>query len=373
MTLASVVIDNYNYGRYLGAAIESALDQTYDPVEVIVVDDGSTDESRAVIERYADRVKPILKQNGGQGSAVNAGFAASRGEVVCFLDADDMLEPGAAERAVAALAAPGAAKAQWPLRIVDAAGHDTGRVRPDGPLAEGALGDLIASDGPDSYCAPPMSGSAYARWALEAILPMEERHYRRFADGYLSALAAVDGSVVAVEDPQGRYRVHGGNHSHGQFERVVEEGNSYFDALSEVLARACRRAGLEPDRERWRRRSFYPRLAATVEELDGVVAPGTPFVLIDDGVFGMQSSRRHRPLPLIERDGVDWGPPADDPAGIAALERRRAEGVAFVAFGWPAFWWREIYSGLAGHLDERYERVLDDDLLVVHDLRTAGD
>src|SRR6188474_3407037 len=91
-SLVSVIIDNYNYGRFLREAIDSALGQTYPRVEVIV-DDGSTDDSRAVIAAYGDRVVPVLKENGGQASAFNAGFAASRGELICFLDSDDAFKP----------------------------------------------------------------------------------------------------------------------------------------------------------------------------------------------------------------------------------------------------------------------------------------
>ena len=85
---ASIVISNYNYGRYLPDAIDSALAQTYADTEVIVVDDGSTDDSRRIIEAYRDRIVAIFKANGGQASALNAGFAASGGEVIVFLDAD---------------------------------------------------------------------------------------------------------------------------------------------------------------------------------------------------------------------------------------------------------------------------------------------
>src|SRR4051812_24563460 len=98
MPLVSVLISNHNYGRYLGEAIDSALAQTYPRVEVIVVDDGSTDDSREVIARYGERVVPVLKANGGQASAWNAGFAVSRGEVVCMLDADDVFAPDKVDR-----------------------------------------------------------------------------------------------------------------------------------------------------------------------------------------------------------------------------------------------------------------------------------
>ena len=97
--LASIIIDNYNYAGFLREAIESALNQTYQKIEIIVVDDGSTDSSREIISSYGCRVISILKCNGGQNSALNAGFSASRGNVILFLDSDDALLPTAVEAA----------------------------------------------------------------------------------------------------------------------------------------------------------------------------------------------------------------------------------------------------------------------------------
>jgi len=77
--LVSIIINNYNYARFLRDAIDSALNQTYDRTETIVVDDGSTDNSREIIAGYGDRIIPVLKENGGQNSAFDAGFAASAG------------------------------------------------------------------------------------------------------------------------------------------------------------------------------------------------------------------------------------------------------------------------------------------------------
>lgn len=91
--LVSIIIDNYNYARYLREAIDSALNQTYSHTEVIVVDDGSTDDSREIIASYADKIIPVLKENGGQASAFNAGFAVSKGDIICFLDSDDTFLP----------------------------------------------------------------------------------------------------------------------------------------------------------------------------------------------------------------------------------------------------------------------------------------
>jgi glycosyltransferase involved in cell wall biosynthesis len=98
--LVSILINNYNYGRFLGEAIDSALNQTYPNIEVIVVDDGSTDNSKDIIAGYKERIRPILKENGGQASAFNTGFAASQGDIVCFLDADDIFLPEKAGKIV---------------------------------------------------------------------------------------------------------------------------------------------------------------------------------------------------------------------------------------------------------------------------------
>src|SRR4051812_36649538 len=102
---AAVVITNHDYGRYLGAAIDSALGQTGCAVEVVVVDDGSTDGSSALLERYERatstaraRLRVVRQAHRGQGAAINAGFAIVTAPVVLFLDADDVLHPDAAAR-----------------------------------------------------------------------------------------------------------------------------------------------------------------------------------------------------------------------------------------------------------------------------------
>lgn len=87
--LVSVLIANYNYGRFLKQCIRSIQTQTYPHIEIIVVDDGSTDDSRAVLQGFGDRVRAIFQENAGQAAALSTGFAASRGELICLLDADD--------------------------------------------------------------------------------------------------------------------------------------------------------------------------------------------------------------------------------------------------------------------------------------------
>lgn len=101
--LVSIVVANYNYARYLGEALESALAQTHRQVEVIVVDDGSTDDSLAVAGRYPVRI--LAEEHFGVGAARNRGAVAASGVFLMFLDADDRLEPTYVEACLAALQA----------------------------------------------------------------------------------------------------------------------------------------------------------------------------------------------------------------------------------------------------------------------------
>src|SRR5882672_407459 len=99
--LVSVIIPTYNRAAVVGAAIESVLDQTYRDFEVIVVDDGSTDETPATLNRYADRIRVVRQTNAGAAAARNRGIAASRSALIAFQDSDDLWLPHKLERQVA--------------------------------------------------------------------------------------------------------------------------------------------------------------------------------------------------------------------------------------------------------------------------------
>lgn len=91
--MVSVIIPTYNRERYICEALESVFAQTYPEFEVIVVDDGSTDNTEEALKSYLDRIKYIYKSNGGPASARNAGMKASKGKYVAFLDSDDLWLP----------------------------------------------------------------------------------------------------------------------------------------------------------------------------------------------------------------------------------------------------------------------------------------
>jgi hypothetical protein len=208
-----IVVNNHNYARYLPEAIESALEQTHERVRVIVVDDGSEDGSRELLGGYEDRVELVLKENGGQASALNAGMERCEGEVVVFLDSDDVLRPEAAARAAAAFAADNAlAKAQFRMEIIDAEGRPTGAVKPAAHLPMPS-GDLTQAELAYPYDLVWMSTSANAFRAerLRRIFPIPERDFRICADWYLVHLATLLGRVISLEEIGGAYRMHGAN------------------------------------------------------------------------------------------------------------------------------------------------------------------
>jgi glycosyltransferase involved in cell wall biosynthesis len=208
--LVSVVIPNFNYAEFLGDAIDSALGLDWPAVEVIVVDDGSTDHSRAVIEGYGPRVMAIFQPNGGQIAACNTGFAHSRGEVVIFLDSDDVLD-SALVQSLVDVWRPGVSKVQFQMRVIDAEGRAHGSLIPHyGALPTPEQIRHWASTAA-GYPTPPGSGNAYARSFLERIFPLSGAD--RASDSYCLAAAPYLGDVLTVAKPMVSYRVHGRNDS----------------------------------------------------------------------------------------------------------------------------------------------------------------
>ena len=208
--LVSIIINNYNYERFLPEAIDSALNQTYKQIEVIVVDDASTDNSHKVIEGYGEQViKVFREENGKQGAALNDGFAVSKGEIVVFLDADDYLFPQAVKRIVNVWQ-PGISKVHYRLEVVDGARQPLGYSYPQGskPLAKGEVWRELLEFG--SYAGTSMSGNAISHQALERVFPIPDK-YKLTADDYLSTLIPFYGEVAAVEEPLAAYRIHDNN------------------------------------------------------------------------------------------------------------------------------------------------------------------
>ncbi len=347
---ASIVVNNYNYGRFLRDAIDSALSQDHAETEVIVVDDGSGDESREIIRSYGREITPVLKENGGQGSAFNAGFAASRGDMVIYLDADDRLRPTAIAQAAERLAGGDAAKAHWPLAVMDAGGELTGETIPKEPLPSGDLRSVVAERGPFSAVGPPTSGNAWTRRFLDHVLPMPEARYRILADCYLLDLAPLFGLVERIDAPQTDYRVHGDNRFWHSFDAQVWRHAELPRLHAELLVHHCGELGISASPERWDVDSWWESLEAAAAAIADTLPPRASFVLIDDCRWGMDATRDRRALPLTAKDGQYAGPPAGDDEALEELDRTLGDDVRFVVVGWPSFWWLEAYPRLSEQL-----------------------
>ena len=144
----SAVTPTYNRARYLPQALDSALAQGFDGLEVVVVDDGSTDGTPGVCAGYGDRIRCRRRENAGQSAAWNLCLEMARGEYVAFLDSDDAWLPGKLARQVPLLDAdPGAALLYAEVRYVDGDGREIpGARRPRRTPSGRVLGDLLADN-----------------------------------------------------------------------------------------------------------------------------------------------------------------------------------------------------------------------------------
>lgn len=226
----SIIINNYNYSRFVRECLKSAAEQTYSNVEIIIVDDGSTDDSRAVISSFLEEchrpVEVVFKENGGQASAFNAGFSRSTGDLVLFLDSDDFLTADCAEQVVANWE-KGAAKLHFDLDIVDCESRRVGRTFWNGSLSAGDFRNEILERG--AIDSSPTSGNVFARLFLDRVMPIPEAEWAFYTDTYLFCLAALEGPVAAIDAPLGYYRVHGVNGSAHTYQgkcvrRSIERG-----------------------------------------------------------------------------------------------------------------------------------------------------
>ena len=210
----SVLISNYNYAEYIAQAIDSVLEQTYQNFELIICDDGSTDNSREVISGYClrdPRISLITQENWGQASGFNAAFAASNGDLICFFDSDDIFRP-------AKLACMVEAHQQAPTAGLGV--HRIQRVnkqrRPQGvwPLGStlplGWRGDQMLLDGGVLGYMPPTAGLSLHRSVAERIFPLPES-FRIGADQVILRFAPLLTSIVRRQEILAEYRLHGAN------------------------------------------------------------------------------------------------------------------------------------------------------------------
>lgn len=241
--LVTVLIDTYNYGRFIEDAIHSVLIQDFpkEQLEIIVVDDGSTDDTAERVKQYGSRVQYFYKPNGGQASAFNLGLQKARGELVALLDADDYWLPSKVRRVVKEFDShPDAGLVYHSFREFTT---ETGEWR-DGGF--NAVSGFVPADEKKilQYTACQTSGLTFRTRLVRVLLPLNEEMIIQ-SDGLLAALIIFLGPIVAIPEPLAVYRIHGSNlyyHSSAGIDkrrqsRRIETLKILLDEMDKWLAR----------------------------------------------------------------------------------------------------------------------------------------
>jgi glycosyltransferase involved in cell wall biosynthesis len=210
--LFSVLIRNYNYGHYIGDALQSVLRQSYANFEIVVCDDGSTDNSRDVIQEYVkkdSRVKLIAQENRGIVEAANRAYADSKGEVICFLDADDIFRPSKLERVLAAFREnPRSGICAHQIQPISREGRQLGSAYPQS-IDHGWVAPAALRTGGANKL-PPNSGLSFRREAASEVFPIPDELKVLMEDAYLCTTKFFT-EISLASGCLADYRVHGLN------------------------------------------------------------------------------------------------------------------------------------------------------------------
>jgi glycosyltransferase involved in cell wall biosynthesis len=210
--LVSVVIDTYNHEAFIAEAVTSVLQQEYQlgAIEILVIDDGSRDGTAKALSAFADRVRIVRKENGGQASALNLGVRLAKGDIIAFLDGDDWWHPRKLQTVVGYLLQNPAVGMVGHGIVEIAADGDRRALRPGGLIRF----DLKSETGPTTFkrvtCFLGTSRLTCRRSVLGRLLPIPEALVIE-ADEYLFTLGGAVAEVAVLDEPLSYYRLHGQN------------------------------------------------------------------------------------------------------------------------------------------------------------------
>ncbi|MEJ7607357.1 MAG: glycosyltransferase [Bryobacteraceae bacterium] len=190
--------------------MDSVLRQTHRDIEIIIVDDGSTDESHEVLSAYSNRVRTIRKPNAGQAAAINAAFSDSHGEIICLLDADDLFVPEKVAEIVAGFAI--GSEICWIFYGLTYVELVSGKIVYVDQPTQSQRCDFrqAARRGRLPYVHSSTSGLSFRRDFLEQLLPVPEE-LRTVADNYLKFAAMALSEGMLLHAALGTLRVHESN------------------------------------------------------------------------------------------------------------------------------------------------------------------
>jgi len=232
LPVVSIVIPVYNCARYLKAAVDSVLNQDYPNIELIVLDDGSTDETRSVLKSLGKRFHWESHANMGQSATLNKGWDMAKGELLGYLSADDTLLPNAVSTSVTILAQhPEAVLSYCDYYLMD----DSSRVTKRFSTPDFDYTEMVAHN----IC-PPGPGVIFRRQAFLKAGHWDTR-LRQVPDYDYWLRLGRAGSFIRVPEPLARFRVHAGSQTCG----CVDEEKS--DEMVGVLSRFFLMADLSPE------------------------------------------------------------------------------------------------------------------------------
>lgn len=296
--LVSVIIPTWNRCTYLGETIDSVLAQDHPAVEVIVVNDGSTDATAEVLARYEGKIAAIQQPNSGQGVAVNRGLAAARGEYLTLVSDDDPLLPGALSQLVDVLECDRAALVAYPdWAIIDSEGT---RIA----LIAGFEYSLV--DMARHHLCYPGPCALFRRRALDAVGGWDTR-WRWVADYDFWLRMALHGPMVRVPHVLATWR------RHEEAATVAAPRLAIAREQVGVIEAFFTRTDLPPEVRAVEREAMASAwIVGAVVALQGLESPGVPRFRVDDRL----AHYVERPLPVMR---------AREPRDMGRLEARVAE------------------------------------------------
>lgn len=243
--LVSVLINNYNYSKFIDQCIESVLAQTYKNIEIIVYDDGSTDSSLQVLDKYKDRITIIVEENYGhtpnrnQANGIFQAFLRSSGQIVCLLDSDDAFCNKKIEKVVKAFSEDkSVCVVQNLLQEIDSNDKKLGNVRPVLKEIKDTK-SYIYQNNSLSHIFVSTSGLSFRRKFLQKVLPLNEdnRSYI-WPDTRLMIHSVFHGNIISLREPLTYYRIHDTNDSNVRgtlegHEQYIDQLVHYFNEIAE--------------------------------------------------------------------------------------------------------------------------------------------
>jgi glycosyltransferase involved in cell wall biosynthesis len=246
----TVLVDTYNHEKFIVQALTSVLEQDFPAaeMEILVVDDGSTDRTPEIVRQLEPRVRLIRKQNGGQASAFNVGIPQARGEIVAFLDGDDWWAPNKLSRVTETMAND---------RAIGIVGHGIVTVHTDGQQEKEILLDGFRFSAKDIGGVRLLrrrgSFLGTSRMTIRKNLLREIGHIPEAiaiqADEYLFTMAAVLAVAQIIPEPLTYYRMHDANAFQlSSFDRErIGRKQAALAALADGLSERLERLGLTPN------------------------------------------------------------------------------------------------------------------------------